>query len=147
MLKKIKQKCEKIMDYVSILASCFFIVGIVYCLSPNMIVFVFSLIAIAMGTVLFIDLFYISCMILKRFKEKQKVSKRSENTKMTNGDRIRSMTDSELSVFLITEECKVCTHCEYNGEYGCDDEIVCGNYHLEDVWMKWLSSEYKEKKN
>lgn len=55
---------------------------------------------------------------------------------MTNGDRIRSMTDKELSVFLLTEECKVCTHCAYNGEYGCEDiyGAVCCNQHLENTW-------------
>lgn len=61
---------------------------------------------------------------------------------MTNGDRIRNMTDKELSVFLLTEECKVCTHCQYHtDDIGCCGDIVCGNYHLEDVWRKWLSSE------
>lgn len=63
--------------------------------------------------------------------------------KQTNADRIRSMTNDELAVFLLTEECKVCSHCKYNGEYGCTDETVCGTYHLEDVWKKWLSSEYE----
>ena len=64
---------------------------------------------------------------------------------MTNGDRIRNMTDKELAVFLLTDESKVCTHCEFNGEYGCSaDEIVCGTAHLEDTFKKWLSSETTE---
>lgn len=43
---------------------------------------------------------------------------------MTNGDRIRAMSDEELEASIISVHLGYCPwcnrNCEYNGEHGCD---------------------------
>lgn len=64
---------------------------------------------------------------------------------MTNGDRIRSMTDDELADFLMSYESKVCAHCKYDDDIGCnfgdDGEVVCDKSYVHSVFTEWLSSE------
>lgn len=55
---------------------------------------------------------------------------------MTNGDRIRSMTDEELTQFLMSGDSIVCSHCNRTTNCTLHD---CKR--LKDVFMQWLSSE------
>lgn len=62
---------------------------------------------------------------------------------MTNGDKIRSMTDRRLAEFLLSEESKPCTHCQYNTDnIGCVGiDTICTHDHVTGVFKKWLLSE------
>lgn len=63
---------------------------------------------------------------------------------MTNGDRIRSMTDDELADFLQSYESRVCCHCKYDDAIGCNfgnDDIICTSYYVHGVFLEWLSKE------
>lgn len=63
---------------------------------------------------------------------------------MTNGDRIRSMTDGELADFLMSYESKACAHCRYHDSIGCnfgEVDIVCTSDYVYEVFENWLSSE------
>lgn len=63
---------------------------------------------------------------------------------MTNGDRIRSMTDEELAGFLNSYEARVCAHCKYDDDIGCnygDNDIVCTSDYVHEVFKNWLSLE------
>lgn len=67
---------------------------------------------------------------------------------MTNGDRIRSMTDGELADFLMSYESKACAHCRYDDDIGCnfgDDDIECSNGYVHHVFKAWLSAESEKK--
>ncbi|MBR4308573.1 MAG: hypothetical protein IKT58_03155 [Oscillospiraceae bacterium] len=48
----------------------------------------------------------------------------SDPVPMTNGDRIRAMSDEELEASIISVHLGYCPwcnrNCEYNGEHGCD---------------------------
>ena len=65
--------------------------------------------------------------------------KGSEFVKMTNADRIRSMSDEELADFL--EEFKVCTYCKYNDEDRCRFENPCTHDFAGIMAYEWLKSE------
>lgn len=62
---------------------------------------------------------------------------------MTNGDRIRKMTNEELAESVVSGELDPCTHCEfYDGEIlkcrldnPCVKELACTEL------LDWLSSE------
>lgn len=61
----------------------------------------------------------------------------------TNGDRIRSMTDDELAMFLVSEEHEACPHCGYNNDddpTGCDYFGPCGKDCHKYLLKLWLSS-------
>ena len=60
---------------------------------------------------------------------------------MTNGDKIRNMTDGQLAEFLADGESKPCVHCPYDDDIGCKGGIICTKEHLQDVFLNWLSSE------
>lgn len=64
---------------------------------------------------------------------------------MTNGDKIRSMTDGELAAFLVSDDAKPCEHCKHKGLYGCDDTIICTNGTVRDIFEEWLSSDFSER--
>ena len=40
---------------------------------------------------------------------------------MTNGDKIRNMTDEELAAFLLSEDAQACAHCDF---YDCE-ALLC----------------------
>lgn len=67
---------------------------------------------------------------------------------MTNGDRIRSMTDEELADFLISADSSCCAHCKYFDVENADDfegcrlEGPCGKDVAAASFQKWLSTEY-----
>ena len=68
---------------------------------------------------------------------------------MTNGDRIRSMTDEELADFLTSDDVNACTHCKLL-EYAVDGlplPCPCRKDGEVPVFLKWLSSETTECKN
>ena len=52
---------------------------------------------------------------------------------ITNADRIRSMTDQELAVFLSMELKQPCDYCQLT-----DSEDACTETLCEDAMMKWL---------
>lgn len=60
----------------------------------------------------------------------------------TNGDRIRSMTDQELAVFLYGGDSFSCIHCEHHGN---DDDKeachVCTREFEIDILRKWLAAD------
>lgn len=60
---------------------------------------------------------------------------------MTNGDKIREMTDSELAFFLSSRDAKPCTHCPFDDFIGCKGDIVCTEKIVRDAFAAWLSSE------
>lgn len=62
---------------------------------------------------------------------------------MTNGDRIRNMTDEELSAFLMSEDAQACAHCEYyDGEtMRCNLDNPCVTELGRAFLFAWLSSE------
>lgn len=64
---------------------------------------------------------------------------------MTNGDRIRNMTDTQLADFLMSYDSKVCSHCKYDDDIGCnfheDGGVICTEDYVHSVFMNWLSSE------
>ena len=51
----------------------------------------------------------------------------------TNADRIRSMTDQELAVFLSMDLKQPCDYCQLTDSEGACTETLC-----EDAMMKWL---------
>lgn len=51
----------------------------------------------------------------------------------TNADRIRSMTDQELAVFLSRELKQPCDYCQLEDLEGACTETLC-----DDAMMKWL---------
>lgn len=59
---------------------------------------------------------------------------------MTNGDRIRSMTNDELTQFFLPDDSNVCMHCREKKVTRCDYP-ECNLIHRHDVFKKWLSSE------
>lgn len=59
---------------------------------------------------------------------------------MTNGDRIRSMTDDELTQFIMSRESNVCAHCRENKSNQCLYP-ECNLIRRHDVFKKWLDSE------
>lgn len=66
---------------------------------------------------------------------------------MTNGDKIRSMTNEELADFLLGEDSKPCTHCQYNTDsIGCVGiDTICTHDHVTDVLEKWLLQTVSER--
>lgn len=56
--------------------------------------------------------------------------------KMTNGERIRNMTDEELTQFLMSSDSIVCSHCNRMTNCSVHD---CDR--LKDVFMQWLACE------
>lgn len=63
---------------------------------------------------------------------------------MTNGDRIRSMTDEELAGFLMSYESRVCAHCKYDIDSMCiisDGDVICTVDYIHGVYTEWLSKE------
>ena len=72
----------------------------------------------------------------------QKMKKQTSNQKVTNADRIRSMTDEELADYLIklTEIIRTCDLCGSlyidNGDCNCDCDCKAGV-------IKWLKTEIK----
>ena len=74
--------------------------------------------------------------------------------RMTNGDKIRSMSDEELAVLLADHERFVpCQNCDYGFyephervDYICKapEEFVCSKRYAEALIMKWLQSEVEE---
>ena len=61
---------------------------------------------------------------------------------MTNGDRIRSMTDYELATFYLSRENSVCAICKEDVEGSGCSWSACSLSHRCDVFMRWLKSEY-----
>lgn len=60
---------------------------------------------------------------------------------MTNGDKVRNMTNEELADFLISRESESCSHCEYHDEHlDCLLGSPCFQQAF-DVLKKWLSAE------
>lgn len=66
---------------------------------------------------------------------------------MTNGDKIRNMTNEELAVFFVSEDAQVCAHCDYyDGE---TMKCICNGLCLVEgqtetakaVLISWLSSQ------
>ena len=70
----------------------------------------------------------------------QKRSERSKNTKMTIGDRIRSMSDVELANFLVSDQTIACLHCK-DSKDGKKASCPCSKGHEASVMCEWLSSE------
>lgn len=62
---------------------------------------------------------------------------------MTNGDKIRNMTDRELANFLTLDDSKPCIHCMRGGHAWCetDETFVCTTDYVTDVFTAWLASE------
>ena len=67
---------------------------------------------------------------------------------MTNGDRIRNMTDEELAELVSSGEwaciCPMCefygtTDCAFDEDYGTEDKKICAK-----GVMKWLQSQAEE---
>lgn len=58
---------------------------------------------------------------------------------MTNADRIRSMTDQELAVFLSRDLKEPCDYCQLAVFEGACTETLC-----DDAMMKWLRHPVKE---
>lgn len=64
---------------------------------------------------------------------------------MTNGDRIRSMTDEDLANFLISEDAEACKHCEFENLLGgCNLDNPCVKELAAASLQNWLSSETTE---
>ena len=61
--------------------------------------------------------------------------------KITNADRIRSMNDEELAVFL--EQFEICNYCEYSHNGRCSFENPCVHEFAISISYKWLQSEAK----
>lgn len=61
---------------------------------------------------------------------------------MTNGDRIRSMTDVELANFFATDAVIVCVHCKGN-LHTCSEGHSCGGPHAASVFCEWLGEEWQ----
>jgi len=66
---------------------------------------------------------------------------------MTNGDKIRNMTNEELAAFLVSEDAQACEHCDfYDGE---TMQCICNGLCMVEgqteiakaVLISWLSSE------
>ena len=61
---------------------------------------------------------------------------------MTNGDKIRNMTDDDLAEFLISADATACTHCEYHyDDFGCRLDNPCVAPMACTILKDWLSSE------
>lgn len=58
-----------------------------------------------------------------------------DSNEMTNGDKIRGMTNSELADFLGLK----CCACIYNG-----DDDACGGHKCKDGVLAWLALESEE---
>lgn len=72
-------------------------------------------------------------------------SKDITQSKLTNGQKIRNMTDEELAEFLAT--LTICELCEYCGEDKCNrtgGAFLCTTATSAKVMCKWLKSEVKE---
>lgn len=62
---------------------------------------------------------------------------------MTNGDKIRSMTDEELAFFLISEDANACTHCEFDTAlFGCQLNNPCVKELAVAEMQDWLASPF-----
>lgn len=68
---------------------------------------------------------------------------------MTNGDKIRNMTNEELADFLVSEDVIACTHCEfYNGEVKrCYLDNPCVKVLASTEFVYWLYAEAGAAKN
>lgn len=71
--------------------------------------------------------------------DKLKSEVRKELGIQTNADRIRHMSDEELSEFL--EQFEVCSHCEYSDKERCTFENPCVHEFATAMALKWLQSE------
>lgn len=63
---------------------------------------------------------------------------------MTNGEKIRGMTDEELEKFLLEfSACQICEH--YNKEFDrCDSIPVCVKKYAEAIIGDWLKQPVEE---
>ena len=69
------------------------------------------------------------------------MKKNLKHTKITNADRIRTMNDEELAVFL--EQFEICNYCEYSHNGRCSFENPCVHEFAIAITYKWLQSEAK----
>lgn len=59
---------------------------------------------------------------------------------MTNGDRIRSMSDIELANFLVSDQTIACLHCKVD-KVGKKVKCPCSKKHEASVMCEWLGIE------
>lgn len=65
---------------------------------------------------------------------------------MTNGDKIRSMTDDGLAEFLVSADADACAHCEYHyGDFGCRLDNPCVTPLAYQILKDWLSETVSER--
>ena len=69
-------------------------------------------------------------------------AQKNKQPKITNGDRIRSMTDAELACFFCLDVCIPCVHCEF-GDRMCSPSLPCSDQFKAGVFYEWLQKEWK----
>lgn len=67
---------------------------------------------------------------------------RNKPTKITNGDRIRGMTDEELACFFCSDVCIPCVHCT-DGDRMCSPSLPCSDHFKSQVFYEWLRKEWQ----
>ncbi len=65
---------------------------------------------------------------------------------MTNGDKIRNMTDDGLAEFLVSADADACAHCEYHyDDFGCRLDNPCVTPLAYQILKDWLSETVSER--
>lgn len=75
-------------------------------------------------------------------RSRKSVQNKKDEKIITNGDRIRSMTDEELADFMATDAVIACMHCNDNMQI-CSAESGCKRPHEVNVFLSWLQEEWQ----
>lgn len=89
------------------------------------------------------DFFGSLLVLLCRFVKKQFCKRQKADEKvMTNGDRIRNMSDEELADSMVSGELDVCIHCEFYDPLTtrCMPDNPCVKELAYAVFLDWLKS-------